>query len=268
MRNNIQPDEIEWRDPYADYFKATQNKKSEVDAEGQQGSGVLEKRVDEINYNEDTPTYTAIDIYNALNGKEDGKKSKVSISATLSVFSKEDMEHPLSKGEIAFGNATIDMQRREDTVQIRIEPAVTGISEAKSFWKLLEDYGETTEKLYDDPDKLVVLFVCFIPQDKPYMFMNITNPLFWALQNSQYDGGNQQIRILVPTQMIEFSVSNMDQNVLEKEVDAEIDAETNSIIRENIILEKEIANIEEQIKAEETMEEFSDKEKEDDSEED
>ena len=98
--------------------------------------------------------------------------------------------------------------------------------------------------------------------------MNITNPLFWALQNSQYDGGNQQIRILVPTQMIEFSVSNMDQKVLENEVDAEIDAETNSIIRENIVLEKEIANIEEQIKAEETMEEFSDKEKEGDSEED
>ena len=257
MRNK---DEIEWRDPYADFNKPTDNKRNSNNIAATLSVNNTTDNIRKVTYNDDTPTYTAKDIYEALKGSSGEKKTKVSISASLSVYDKDDMEHPVSKGEVAFGNSVIDLQRREDTIQIKIDPPMVENAELKVFWNLLETYGEITEQLYEEENKLVMLFMYFIPMDKPYMFMEITNPLFWALHTSKYDGGNQQIRILVPSQMVEFSVSNVDQSVLEKEVDAEIDAETNRLIMESTVLEKEIAKLEEQITTEETMEAFSDKE--------
>lgn len=212
--------------------------------------------------NEDDDTFsihtnlTAQDIYHAINSTKTNIH-KVTIVSTLTLVDPNDPEHSENLLENTVGEAYVNMQRRQDTIQVKFRfPTIT--DEVNEFWNILEEYGKKSEDAYETGKKLPLVLIYVIPMDNANIFMSIQDPWFWSLQSEKPGGQMDQIRLFVPMQAVEFGANNIDQDEMEKELVSDIEKETNRLVQENMILEKEIEKIETTTLAEEKMDNFDD----------
>jgi hypothetical protein len=201
-------------------------------------------------------SYSASDIYNAINTTKK-ESHKVTIVSTLSMVDPMDPDHIETLIENTVEECVVYMQRRADTVQLKFKfPALT--DNVYGFWNVFEEYGKKAEENYDTSSKVPVALIYIVPHDNPNIFMSVQDPWFWSLQAETPGGITDQIRLFVPMKAVEFGANNIDQEEIEREVVEEIRKDTQRITQENELLKKEIEKLEEQLKAEETMDHFDD----------